>query len=158
VPTMKPGARKWILAILVGSIVASGCGDDSTGPEASPSGLTGRWNFSYSAVDTTTPCGIPGLQEGCGGGGTLDLVQLGPRVTGSYSAGGGCQDCGGAWDYGGSGSVSSSSLMTLEFSLQGCAFRADIPTGGVDEVTGTVHCGLGGEQVARGTWRMTRSP
>lgn len=143
-----------LLALL---LVAAGCGD-ATGPPSGRSDLTGQWSYSYVAIDST-PCGIPGLVQGCSGGGTLDLVQVGPKVTGSWVVRGGCQTCGGAADFASSGTLRPPwSWTTLEFSLQGCVFRADLPSGPVDEVTGTVRCGLGTDQIARGTWRMTRSP
>jgi hypothetical protein len=155
--TVEPAGRAFAVALLVPAFVAAGCGD-STGPPPSPSDLTGAWSFSYVAVDSTL-CPIPEIQQGCGGGGRLDLVQQGQRVTGSWTAGGGCQTCGSAWDYGGGGPFRSEfSWTTLEFGLQGCEFSADLPSGRVDEVNGTVRCGLAPDQVARGTWRMTRMP
>jgi hypothetical protein len=140
------------------SLLIAGC-SDSTAPESSSPDLTGTWNFSYVAADSTTPCPVPDLVQGCSGFGTFDLVQLGPRVTGTWTARGGCQTCGGAADYGGSGSIHAVGYVrTLAFGLQGCEFRAELPAGQVDEITGTVSCVPGPGQVARGTWRMTRSP
>ena len=156
---MALAGRRWTVVLLTASLVAAGCGgDDATAPP-SPSGLTGRWNYSYNAIDTKTKCPLGGPRPGCGGGGTFDLVQVGRRVTGTYSTDAGCQRCGHAWEYGGTGTIRSTGhLTTFEFTLNGCEFRADLPIGSTDRVVGTVRCGLEPGPVALGTWRMTRTP
>jgi hypothetical protein len=146
-----------LLLLLALLPIAAGC-SDATSPASGQSDLTGGWSFSYVAIDTTS-CGIPGLVQGSSGGGTLDLVQVGPQVTGSWAMRGGFQTCGGAGDFLSSGKLRSAwSWRTLEFGFQGCEFRADLPSDAVDAVSGTVRCSLGTSQVAQGTWRMTRQP
>lgn len=72
---------------------------------------------------------------------------------------GGLQTCAGAADFLSSGTLRSAwSWRTLDFGFQGCEFSADLPSGAVDAVSGTVRCSLGTNQVAQGTWRMTRLP
>lgn len=153
---MRTGRR----ALLAVALALAGCGGESTNPLPGRSGLSGGWTFSYVAVDTTAPCPpAPGLVSGCSGGGTLEFVEVGPQASGSWTARGGCQSCGGgAADYFGSGSLSPRvSSTTLEFALQDCAFRAVRPRGAFDDLSGTVRCAWGPVSYA-GTWRMTRSP
>lgn len=153
---MKLAGRTLAPALLVSMFVALGCGD-TTGPPSNPSPLTGEWSFFWVAVDST-PCSFPELQQGCSGGGTLDLVQFGPQVTGNWTARGGLQTCGGAADFAASGQLRpASSWSRLEFELPWGRFRADLPPGRVDVLTGTVSCDLAPGQVAQGTWQMTRS-
>lgn len=155
---MKLAGRTLAPALLVSMFVGLGCGD-TTGPPSNPSPLTGEWSFFWVAVDSTPCASNPKFQQDCSGVGRLELVQFGPQVTGNWTVRGGIQTCGGAADFAGSGPFGpASSWSTLEFELYGCRFRADLPPGRADVITGTVSCDLAPGQVAQGTWQMTRNP
>lgn len=147
-----------ILQLLLAlGLLAAGCGD-SMAPASRPNALTGKWSYSYVAIDTT-PCSIPGLVQGCSGAGTLDLVQFGPKVSGDWTVRGGCQTCGAAGDFATGGSLDAAVSGTMfEFALQGAEFLADLPQGRFDTITGTVSTDLVTGNTARGTWTMTRVP
>lgn len=151
-----PLDRSVAFALAVALLVVPGC----DGPEdpASPADLTGAWSFSFVATDPTAPCPpAPGLVAGCAGGGELDLVQWGPSVSGTWQWAGGCQDCAGAGDFAGSGALEPTpSIGTLAFAIHGFEFRADVPGGDVETITGTVSCPPWGDRVFHGTFQMTR--
>ena len=135
-------------------LVLCGC-DDSVPPTFT---LDGEWAYSFFAVHPDT-CQVPGLVQGCSGVGTVHLIQSKSILGGSYTERSGCQSCGIAWDFGGSDTLSSATLleMTFMFTINNCRFTAEMPGEATDEITGEVECRISAELQALGTWSMTRS-
>ena len=140
------------LALL--GFATSGC--DTTAP-APLQDLEGPWTYSFTAIDTVTCPQAPGLVQGCGGAGTLDLTQKGPFLGGGWTMRGGCQSCGGAGDFFNEGTLDGTvSFSALDFEIDGFRFHADLPSADADTITGTVSSDRF-DLNAHGPWTMIRS-
>jgi hypothetical protein len=127
-----------------------------TGPTAD---LTGEWGYSFSADAAASACPTapPGFRAGCGGGGTLTLVQDGTRITGSAILGGSCQSCGTVGDFRDARRSVSGSWRggDIQMDIGECRYTAAVPEGSPALIGGTVTCTFGGID-SRGNWTMSR--
>jgi hypothetical protein len=149
--------QRLALAALLATIVAIGC-DGTTEPSSRWNDLTGVWDFSFTAEDST-PCGpsVPPYWRGCSGGGTVRLFSSVPLKHGTWTGGGGCQDCGGAADFVGGGlEALESSPTTISFRYGDFRFDAPRPPGEVTVITGTMSYSPQNGATVHGTWSMTR--
>ena len=148
--------KKTFLDVAAGvAIVAlAGCSSDM---EPGTARLAGTWDYWYSASEPASCAVQPELVPGLGGGGTLDLAQWGPVLSGRWEERGGSQTCGLAADWAGEGVIEPTiSGRSLEFEIRGNRFRAEIPPGNPDVIEGTVTCSWSDGGTLEGTWRMTR--
>jgi hypothetical protein len=116
--------------------------------------LVGEWEYWFVATNPIT-CPVEPVPVGCGGGGVLRFYQSGTSLRCSYTLRAGCQNCGSAWDYGGSGTIEDLDVSGNEvrFSMIGCRFTALLPEQPVDQIDGDVTCT---NPESKGSWRMTR--
>ena len=140
-------------ALLAGALASCA---SPTGPTAD---LTGEWGYSFSAtaVASACPTAPPGFRAGCGGGGTLTLVQDGTRITGTANFGGSCQSCTTVADFRDARRPVTGFWRggDIQMDIGECRYLAAVPEGTPPLVGGTVTCTFGGVE-SRGNWTMSR--
>lgn len=147
--------RGLVLASMLSTILAIGC-EGTTEPSSRWGELTGDWDFSFVAVDST-PCNPP-VPQGCSGGGTIRLFRSGLQRHGTWTGGGGCQTCGSAADFiGGELENVASSPTTITFGYGDFSFGATLPPGEFDVIDGAMSYPRASGGTVHGTWSMTRS-
>jgi hypothetical protein len=152
---VRPGSGL-VLAALVSTACAVGC-DSTTEPSSRWSELKGTWDFSFVAVDST-PCDPP-VPQGCSGGGTIRLEGSFFAKRGTWTGGGGCQDCGGAADFAGGELVDlRASSTTIAFRSGEFRFAAPLSPGEIEAIAGTMVFEPAFGDTVHGTWSMTRTP
>jgi hypothetical protein len=139
-------------------MLAAACGDDPAGPSTD---LSGGWDLSFSASGQGSCPGDPELVPGCAGSGRLMLGQTAAQIDATHSYRAFCQSCRQAVDYGVADQPLRSVRLTggtLEFSMAGCRFAAEVPSEPAPTVSGSLVCPLSdvpGLDV-RGHWTMSR--
>jgi hypothetical protein len=145
-----------VRTLAAGALLALSC----SGPSDPAIDLSGTWSFSYSAVSAQGCPQVPGLRQGCQGGGQLLITRSGVSVSGTYSHRSGCQTCSGASDFAATDQPLQGARLrgrTFEFAIRDCRFTGQV-TAPERPVLGTVACLPDpGSQEARGTWTMTRT-
>ena len=156
-PTTKLVTRRAGAAACMLLVLATACGD----PAAPSPDLSGGWDLTFSAFSQTSCPGQPDLVPGCAGAGRLVLGRTTPQIDASHSFRAFCQSCRQAIDYGVTEQPLTTARLTrgtLEFTIAGCAFAAEVPPAPAQMVAGTVVCPLAdvaGLDV-RGDWTMSR--
>ena len=139
-------------------MLATGCDDN---PEAPSADLSGGWDFTFSAFSQAACPGQPELVPGCAGSGRLVLGRTTPQIDATHSYRAFCQSCREAIDYGVTEQPLRTARLTgrtLEFTVAGCGFVAEVPPEPAEVVSGTVTCSVAGVAGGgvRGNWSMSR--
>ena len=139
-------------------MLATACDDN---PEAPSADLSGGWDFTFEASSQTACPGQPELVPGCAGSGRLVLGGNTPQIDATHSYRAFCQSCREALDYGVTEQPLPSARLTrgtLEFTVAGCGFAAEVPPDTAQMVSGTVTCSVPGVAAGdiRGNWSMSR--
>jgi len=148
--------RSRALLVCAGLIMLLGCSEESAvAPEATV--LVGDWDYSFVATNPIT-CPVVPVPVGCSGGGILSFVQSDSSLQGSYTVVAGCQTCGYAADYGGSGTIEDLALSKSEvsFTILHCRFTALLSQGPEGPMVGDITCKIDSQTESRGRWCMRK--
>jgi hypothetical protein len=130
-------------------------------PAAPSADLSGGWDLTFSAFSQVSCPGQPELVPGCAGAGRLVLGQTTSTIDATHSYRSFCQSCREAVDYGVTEQPLRTARLTrgtLQFTMAGCQFAAELPPAPAQMLEGTVVCSpneVPGLDV-RGNWSMSR--
>jgi hypothetical protein len=149
--------RRAALAACLILMLVNACGS----PAVPSADLSGGWDLTFSAFSQVSCPADPELVPGCAGSGRLMLGQTTPDIAATHSYRAFCQSCRGAVDYGVTDQPLRTARLTkgtLQFTMAGCQFAAEVPPAPAQSVEGTVACTpneVPGLDV-HGNWSMSR--